>query len=85
MKTVTPLQAGLLRRIAESEYSTVNGRVPETLAEVGQIWANTVIEDSQDKGTFTSLLHAGLADHYGHGEDSVLELTPAGFAAYKSL
>lgn len=79
---VTPLQAKMLIKIAESEFSTVNGAVPAELEDVGDIWADVIVEDAEDKGTFTSLMNAGLAGRAGKGRDTVVWLTQAGFDAY---
>lgn len=83
---VTPLQAAMLRKIARSEFTTVNCAEPETLEDIGWVWADCIIEDAEDKGVFTSLQNAGLAEHSGGPKrDAGVTLTEAGFAAYKSL
>lgn len=81
----TKLQQNMLTAIALSEYTPVNGSEPETNDDVGEVWANTIIYDAQDKGVFTSLLNAGLVKHSGTGRDAVVSLTDAGFAEYKRL
>jgi hypothetical protein len=83
---VTKLQANMIRKIAESEFNTKNGGIPNSLEQIGQIWADSIIEDAEDKGVFTSLLNAGLAYHYFSGsKNAAIELSETGFAAYKSL
>ena len=83
---MTELQSKMIRAIAESEYTSVNGAVPECLEDIDWVWANTIIYDAEDKGVFTSLVNAGLVDHSGHkGEDASVTLTAAGFTAYQSL
>ena len=83
---VTPLQAAMLKKIALNDFTKVNGAEPETNADIDWVWANTVIEDAQDKGVFTSLLNAGLVQHCGNkGRDACVTLTQAGFDAYKNL
>ena len=83
---MTNLQAAMLRKIARSEFTTVNGAEPAALEDVDWVWANVIVEDAEDKGVFTSLVNAGLAEHSGHkGRDAAVTLTEAGFAAYKSL
>ena len=81
----TELQNLMLKNIARSEYSSVNGAEPESLSDIDWIWADTIIEDAEDKGVFTSLVNAGLAVHSGGKKDAAVTLTTAGFAAYKSL
>ena len=82
----TPLQNAMLKKIARNEFTSVNSCEPETLGDIGWVWADCVIEDSQDKGVFTSLINAGLVKHSGNkGRDASVTLTEAGFVAYKSL
>lgn len=80
----TKLQAEMLTRIARDELTELNGAEPNKAREAST-WADCVIEDAQDKGTFTSLLNADLVWHAGKGRDAVVGLTEAGFAAYKAL
>jgi hypothetical protein len=80
----TPLQQAMLIKIAESEYTALNG-APPTKAEDADTWADCVIESAEDKGTFTSMLNAGLVLHYGKGRDAFVGLTEAGFNAYLKL
>ena len=80
---VTPLQADMLRRIARSEYSPLNGAEPEQV-EDATTWTAEVIESAQDQGVWTSLLNAGLIRGMG-GQEGSTSLTEAGFTAYKSL
>ena len=81
----TPLQHAMLAEIARSEYQPLNGREPETFEDTDWVWAQFIIERRQDKGTFTSLLNAGLVEHNGHPdrEEACVRLTKAGFDAYK--
>ena len=81
----TKLQAEMIVAIAESEYTPLNGAVPETLEEAGSVWTNCIVYDQQDKGVFTSLINAGLVDHSGKGSDSVCSLTDDGFAEYLTI
>ncbi len=80
----TKFQAEMIVAIAESEYTPVNGLVPETLEDAGSIWTDTVIDDAIDKGVFTSLINAGLIWGYG-GKDGECGLTEAGFAEYQKI
>jgi hypothetical protein len=80
----TKLQAAFLAIIARSEFTSVNGAEPSDLADIGLIWADCVIENNTDKGVFTSLLNAGLAEHSGKGKQACVTLTQAGFDAYKA-
>lgn len=82
--TVTKLQAEMLKKIATSEFTRLNGAEPKN-AEDTLTWASDVIETSQDKGVFTSLLNAGLAIHHGDGRDAVVKLSDSGFKVYKLL
>lgn len=83
--TITPLQAEMLRRIARSEFSMVSGSEPICIEDVGEIWADTIIESRRDAGTFTSLQNAGLVEHIGAPKhrDATVRLTQAGYEAYK--
>lgn len=90
---VTPLQARMLVKIARNEMTQLNGGEPRNSDEIN-VWADCVIETAQDKGTFTSLLNAGLVWH-----DSPVNperapedlsscgcgLTDKGFEVYKSM
>lgn len=82
----TDLQAQMIKAIATSEFTEVNGAVPKQRSDIGWVWADCIIENSQDKGVFTSLINAGLAEHCGNkGRDAGVTLTEAGFEVYKSL
>ena len=80
----TKLQAAFLAIIARSEFTAVNGAEPSALADIGWVWSDCVIENNTDKGVFTSLLNAGLAEHSGKGKQACVTLTQAGFDAYKA-
>ena len=81
----TPLQQTMLKAIALSEYQPTNGRAPESYDETDWVWAEMIIETQQDKGTFASLVNAGLAEHNGgDDEDACVRLTLAGFEAFKN-
>lgn len=78
-------QFQMLRNIARSEYQPRNGAEPESFDDLDWVWAEMIIETSADKGTFTSLVNAGLAEHNGaDDEDACVRLTEAGFNAYKA-
>ena len=82
----TALQAEMLINIAENEYTSSNGAQPLTFGEVEWVWADVVIENARDKGTFTSLVVAGLAKHDGNvGKDACVTLTEEGFNEYFKL
>ena len=87
-KEITKLQAAMLKKIALDEMTSLNGGEPDN-AEETTTWANSVLDTSEDKGVFTSMLNAGLVWHQkerDHGVDtSTLGLTEAGFTVYKSL
>ena len=81
----TPLQQAMLVKIAEDLLTCVNGAVP-SCADEAHTFADMIIENAQDKGVFTSLVNAGLAEHNGHkGRDGEVCLTAAGFAEYQRI
>jgi hypothetical protein len=85
---MTDLQNAMLKEIARSDYTAVNGKEPECVDDIGEVWVNVVIRTAEDKGVFTSLINAGLAVHLPdpeHRADSTLSLTQAGFDAYKAI
>lgn len=82
---MTTLQTKMVIKIAESEYTQVNGRVPTNLGEIGSVWANVIIEDAEDKGVFTSLLKENFVWHDKCGRDSGCGLTEKGFKFYQTL
>ena len=84
---MTHLQDLMLTKIARSDYTTINNKEPTTLDEVGAVWADVIIEDAEDKGVFTSLLNSGhvLYNRYKDKRDNTVELTQAGFDAYKQI
>lgn len=69
--------------IAEDELSPCNGAEPDNLDDA-TTWADSVINDSEDRGVVRSLVNAGLAYHEGKGRDAVVGLTEEGFKAYKA-
>jgi len=82
---MTTLQRKMIIKIATSEYSMVNGAIPKSLDEIGEIWADCIIEDNEDKGVFTSLLKEGLVFHTGPNDpDAGCGLTEKGWNAYLS-
>lgn len=82
----TALQAAMIKNIARSEFTAVNGAEPQGLTDIGWVWANTVIETAEDKGVFTSLVNAGMTQHCGNkGRDACVTLTQSGLDAYKAL
>ena len=81
---MTPLQESMLIKIATSEFTSVNGAIPESVDET-VTWASTIIENNQDKGVFTSLLKEGLVTHTPDGVDSLVALTSEGLTAYHQI
>ena len=81
---MTTLQMAMIKKIAENDYTATNGRKPETLDDIGEVWANCVIEDAQDKGVFTTLLSANLVTHrtYKNKSDNSVSLTQKGLNIY---
>ena len=86
--TLTTLQTAMLNKIARSEFSRVNGGYPETLDDVGEVWANCTLQTKADGGVFTTLAALGLVDIYkaprARRDESTVWLTETGFAAYKA-
>ncbi len=82
--TATPLQQAMLRKIARSEYTGVNGAMPQNAGDT-ETWADVIIETAEDKGVFTSLKNAGLVWHSGEKKDTGVGLTDAGFALYQAI
>ena len=81
----TKLQTEMLTAIARSEFQPINGAEPDSFDDLGWVWAEMIVETSQDKGTFASLVNAGLAQHNGStGDDACVRLTLEGFQVYKS-
>ena len=82
---VTILESKMIEKIAESEFTDINGDIPDSVDDIGWVWADIIIEDAEDKGVFTSLNKKGLVEHSGKGRDAVVTLTQSGFEVYKSL
>lgn len=79
-------QANMINAIAFSEFTPVNGDHPGSLADIDWVWADDIIQTAADKGTFTSLVNAGLAKHNGHeGRDACVTLTEKGFSVFESF
>lgn len=84
MTQVTALELAMIKKIARCEYSNVNGATPKTSQDIGWVWANVIIEDSEDKGVFTSLKKKGMAVHSGNkGEDACVTLSEEGFKVFQ--
>jgi hypothetical protein len=81
---MTPNQFEMLMSIALDEFQPTNGRPPAMFEDTDWVWADNVIMSAEDRGTFTSLVNAGLAEH-NHlvGRESCVRMTEAGFNAYK--
>jgi hypothetical protein len=82
---MTDLQNAMISEIARSSFTNVNGDEPQSLSDIGWIWASEVIRTREDKGTFTSLMVAGMVRHQGDGQDATVSLTESGFSAYLSI
>jgi len=89
---MTTLQNAMIMKIAENDFTVANGDTPKSLEDIGQVWADMVIETAQDKGVFTSLMNAGCVTHTGFlpsssctKSDSTLSLTEKGFEEYKKI
>ena len=82
--SVTKLQTLMLKKIATSEFTHLNGAEPTCAADT-QTWANAIIESNEDKGTFTSLMNIDLVKHDGSDTEKTVELTEQGFRIYKHM
>jgi len=89
---MTTLQNAMIMKIAENDFTVANGDTPKSLEDIGQVWADMVIETAQDKGVFTSLMNAGYVTHTSFlssssctKSDSTLSLTEKGFEEYKKI
>ncbi|MHB1630714.1 MAG: hypothetical protein ACYCQL_00670 [Acidithiobacillus sp.] len=80
----TSLQQAMLRKIARSEYTSINGAMPQSAGDT-ETWADTIIETAEDKGVFTSLKNAGLVWHSGEKTDAGVGLTDKGFVLYQGI
>jgi hypothetical protein len=80
-------QANMINEIAFSEYQPTNGREPEQFEDTDWVWAEFIIETPADKGTFTSLVNAGLVEHNGHQDkrEATVRLTEKGFEVFRSF
>ena len=70
MKKVTELQYAMLCKIIEDDYTSSNGNAVEALKEGSYgcyTYVNQIIESSQDRGTATSLINAGLVKRHNAG------------------
>lgn len=86
--TVTTKQADMIRAIARSLFTVVNGAKPKCLADVGEIWADDVLNSMADGGVITTLSQAGLVTYTKYKNsprDNCVALTQAGFEVYQSL
>ena len=80
----TQLQQEMLKKIARSEYTPMNGCEPETYLDT-ETWSNAVLETAQDNGVFTSLLNANLVQHSGEGRYATVWLTEECFKEYEAI
>lgn len=86
MTQVTKLEAAMIKKIARSEFTEINGGVPNSVQDIGWVWGDMIIEDSEDKGVFSSLVKKGLANHSGNkGRDACVTLTEEGFKVFQTL
>lgn len=81
---ITKLQSNMLKKIALNDYTPINGAVP-TRREDAETWQEMIIETSQDKGVFTSLLNKKLVWSNGGGEEAACGLTEDGFQEFLKL
>lgn len=81
--SITPLQAEMIKAIARSEFTQINGREPDSPNET-ETWTDEIVNTAQEKGVWASLFNAGLITGMG-GAGGFTRLTQKGFDAYKSL
>lgn len=83
---VTTLEQAMINNIARNEFTTINGGVPKSTDDIGWVWSDMVIETSEDKGVFSSLVKKDLAKHCGNkGRDAAVTLTEEGFQVFQSF
>lgn len=81
MNTITALEKSMILAIAHSQYTPNNGgEINEPSQSL--TWTSDIVENSQDKGVFSSLVKKELIYHSGEGRDSTCVLTDAGFEVY---
>lgn len=81
--TLTAAQTEMIKNIALNDFTNINGAEPQSLADIGWVWASTVIETKSDKGVFMHLSMKGLVYHNNNkGCDACVTLTQAGLNAY---
>lgn len=81
---ITQLEKQMIRNIARSEYTPINGDIPQNYHET-ETWTNVVVVTNEDKGVLSSLIKKGLVAHQDEGRDSIIWLTQEGFEEYKKL
>lgn len=81
---MTKLQEKMIKKIALSEYTPVNGAVPEKRRDT-ETWLDMIIETYQDRGVYVSLKNAGLVWNSGRGSEAVCGLTDKGFEFFKNI
>jgi len=83
---LTMNQANMINAIAFSEYQPLNGDEPMNFDDTDWVWADCIIESAADKGTFTSLVNAGLVEHNGNNNKvACVRLTENGFKVFRSF
>ena len=83
---VKAIHAQILRNIARSEYTNVNGAEPSSLKDIDYVWMNCVVDTAKEKDAIAELMKAGLVTKdKGVGADACVSLSREGFYAYKAL
>jgi hypothetical protein len=89
--SITNLESSMINRIVHDEFQPTNGGEPEKFSDLGEVWAEIVVNDATDKGVIGSLVKKGLIGASGYVEskrngkmanDATFWLTAAGWEVY---
>lgn len=84
---ITELQMLMIVKIAESEFTCVDGAKPKTVEET-VTWMNVIVETNQDKGVAVSLDNKKLIDMIVYPNDprsNLISLTETGLEIYNKI
>lgn len=82
--TLKKIHFTVLRNIALSDYTALNGAEPSSTKDIGMVWANVVADGAKEHRAMHELIKAGYVVHDGgKGAEACVTLTQAGLAQYK--
>lgn len=84
---LTELQMMMLVKIAESEFTCIDGGIPDTVEET-VTWMNVIVETNQDKGVAVSLNNKDLIIMTVYDNDprsNLISLSELGLEMYKKI